>query len=465
MSTQAILPAASAEILQVRIEPMAEIARCNEIIAVAKLHGMTAKAEGWISTGKSIKDVQVEILGDLRAHARPLLAPGSETIDAGSFHDEADKTPGSIRIVRMARCLAFAKLQGAPGNRDVAREHALKMGDRVVASAFQMALPQVASTLAGGGALIPENFIPDLIEYLRPAAVFRSLGPSGYPLINGNLTLPKLSLGGSASYIGESTQPGVPASSAAFAQVKGSAKKLAALIPISNDLIRYAGLSIDAGLRDDMVRALAQSEDTAFIRGIGSQYSPKGLLYQALAANKMNSGITQATLASNAAAGQTGATATMYAILADVAKLELALTNANVRMIRPGILMSKRVENFLKFRAIDAMGNPFFQAEMARGTFCGYPYRATTVIPNNLSVVGSAIDSEIYLADFVDVVIADAPTISIEVTMEASWVDGGGVTHNAFQEDTTLVRFIEEHDLLVRHPESVAVLQGVEYGS
>jgi hypothetical protein len=49
--------------------------------------------------------------------------------------------------------------------------------------------------------------------------------------------------------------------------------------------------------------------------------------------------------------------------------------------------------------------------------------------------------------------------------MEASWVDGGGVTHNAFQEDTTLVRFIEEHDLLVRHPESVAVLQGVEYGS
>jgi HK97 family phage major capsid protein len=280
--------------------------------------------------------------------------------------------------------------------------------------------------------------------------------PKRYPLVNGNLTLPKLTSGGTASYVGETSK--IPTSKAKSGSVKGSAKKLAAIIPISNDLIRHAGLGVDAAYREDMYGCFGQTEDVTFFRATGSQYTPKGLRYQALAANVVDSSILKAKIDT-----PDSTTSVLKAVLADLTGMLKRMADSNVRFLRLGWGMSRRTEFFLKFAVLDGLGRPYFKDEMDKGMLMGYPYRATTVIPNNLGTSGY--DSEIYLADFSDVIIADDPTIAIEVSNEASYVDAEGIEHSAFQEDVTLIRMIEEHDLMVRHEESIQVLTGVQYGA
>ena len=46
-----------------------------------------------------------------------------------------------------------------------------------------------------GGFIVPPNYVPELIELLRPRSVVRRMGPSEAPLVNGSLTLPKLTGG------------------------------------------------------------------------------------------------------------------------------------------------------------------------------------------------------------------------------------------------------------------------------
>ncbi len=55
-----------------------------------------------------------------------------------------------------------------------------------------------------------------------------------------------------------------------FGQVVASFKKLTALVPVSNDMQRFADPAIDAYVRDDLVQVLARREDLAFIRGDGT---------------------------------------------------------------------------------------------------------------------------------------------------------------------------------------------------
>lgn len=443
--------AATANTAAIQAAVQAEKDRCTQLTALANQHGMGAKLDGWLKGGISVEAAQTETLMLLRSTARSVGAFSGDGSGVQIVKDADDKVHGSVRVARMMRCLAFAK-----GDKRSAAQRAEVMGDKVVANAFLAAAPQNASTLTEGGAFVPENFVPDLIEFLRPLAVFRSLNPAAYPLVNGNLSLPKLTGGGIATYVGE-VQP-IPVSKAKTGNVKGSAKKLAAIIPMGNDLVRFSGLSADAAFRDDMVLAVGQGEDSALIRAEGSLYTPKGLRYQALPANIVASLITKA-LIDNPASN----ISVLIAVVNDLSNMLKRMANANVRFLRPGWIISRRTEFFLKYQVRDGLGNLVFKEEMDRGMLLGYPYKATTVIPNNLG--GGGIDSEIYVADFADVVLADAPTIAIEVSNEATYVDADGVQHNAFQEDVTLIRFIEEHDLLVRHEESIQVLTAVQYGA
>jgi HK97 family phage major capsid protein len=447
MSTVATPAAAAATVPDPRAAALAESDRCNKLVALAKTHNVTDKLNAWINDGTSVEAAQNAILADLRKSATSIQATTGVTVSK----DADDKVPGSVHIVRMARLMA-----GAKGNKQLAAQRAQAMGDGAVAAAFLAAVPQNASNLTEGGAFVPENWVPDMIEFLRPLAVFRALNPTGYPLVNGNLTLPKLTSGGTASYVGEKGP--IPVSEAKSGTVKGSAKKLAAIIPISNDLIRYAGLSVDEKYRQDMFSCVGQTEDATFFRAAGTVYTPKGLRYQALPAGVVASSILKAKIDV-----PDSTTSVLKAVLTDLSGMLLRMANSNVRFLRPGWGISRRTEFFLKYQVLDGLGRPYFKDEMDRGMLMGYPYKATSVIPNNLGA--STYDSEIYLADFADVIIADVPNIAIEVSNEAAYVDADGATHNAFQEDSTLIRLIEEHDLMVRHEESVQVLTTVQYGA
>jgi HK97 family phage major capsid protein len=298
-----------------------------------------------------------------------------------------------------------------------------------------------ASTFTEGGVLVPEEVAADIIPLLRPASAIYSLNPVIQPMASGVFSMPKLTGGAAADYVGENKN--APLTNTAWGSVRLTAKKLAALVPMSNDWSRRAVSSGDSVVRDDLVAAVSQRGDLAFIRGTGSQYSPEGLRTRAQAAN---------IIAANG-------TVNLANVTSDLGKLVLALANANVRMLRPGWLMSPRTWVYLS-TVRDANGNFAFREEIAAGRLWGWPFKVTTQIPINLG--GGTNESELYLADFADVVIGETETLEITTSSEAAYHDGSNVVA-AFSMDQTVIRAIVEHDIGLRQDACVAVLTGVTW--
>lgn len=393
---------------------------------------LIAEAEGMQKTIE-----RAEAVTRLKADAVKLVSIGASGATVGDLKSQirvqpqvADPRTKGSSLVHMVKAYAAAK-----GNlRDAADYCEKVLGDEMVAKAL------AAGVGSAGGFLVPEEYVAEIIEFLRPASVVMSMGPMTVPMPGGNLILPKLAGGSSASYIGENTN--LPTTAPQFGQLRLTARKLAALVPISNDLLRFATPSADAVVRDDLVRAIAQRQDLAFIRDLGVSNAPRGLRYWAPAAN-----VTAAN-----------GTINLQNVTDDLGTLVLFLKNNNVRMINPGWLMSHRSEEYL-MNVRDSLGNFAFRPEMLTGKLRTWPYKATTQIPNNL---GGGSDSEVYLADFADVVIGDVGTLRLDASTEAAYYDGSQV-QAAFSLDQTVIRAIAEHDLGMRHDFSVGVLTGVEW--
>ncbi len=111
---------------------------------------------------------------------------------------------------------------------------------------------------------------------------------------------------------------------------------------------------------------------------------------------------------------------------------------------------------------VESNGNFAFRAELLRGELWGHPYATTTQIPNNLG--GGSDESEVYLADFADVVIGEEENFRVSVFDQAMYWDGSEWVSCA-QNDEVVLRVIAEHDLGLRHDESVAILTGVKWGA
>lgn len=296
-----------------------------------------------------------------------------------------------------------------------------------------------SDVFGSGGALVPTEVSAEVIELLRPASAVRMLNPVMVPMDSGKLQIPKITGGATASYTAEAANGTV--TSPTTGDLNLSAKKLVALVVLSNDLIRRASVQTDMLFRDDMVASIAQVSDYAFIRGAGDVGKPKGLRYWA------PSGSVTAT-----------AGTTLANVTSDLSALVLALRTNNVRMLRPGWLMAPRSAEYVAWLR-DGNGNLAFP-EMAQGRLRSYPVGISNQIPTNLSTN----QSELYFADFADVVIGETTQIILDASPEAAYYDGSAV-QAAFSRDQTVLRAIVEHDLGMRHDASVAVKTGITYGA
>ena len=355
------------------------------------------------------------------------MIEGSDTRKAAAEHR-------SLVAARMLRALAAAR-GDVPRAIDHARRHWGE--DDLAFRALQTAEDQ------SGGALVYDALAEAVIEFLRPRSVVRSLNPTVIQTGTGGMLLPKLAGGAAAEYIGEGDN--APKTEATFGRIRAVFKKLAALVPISNDLLRNAQSSVDTLVRDDTTAAMGQRSDLAFIRGLGTEHSPKGLRHWVPAANVIN-------------ADNTGALAD---VTSDLDKLALALEESNVRMLRPAWLFAPRTKRFL-MSLRDGNGNFAFRAEMLNGTLLGWPFGSTTQIPRNLG--GGGNESEVYLVDMADAVIVEALAMMVDASKEAAYHDGSTV-QAAFSRDETVLRAIQEHDFVMRHAESIAVLPDVTWGA
>ena len=338
-------------------------------------------------------------------------------------------------------------LAAAQGDRQAAAKLAMDRGygEHIAASLNTL-------TSGAGGVLVPTNLSREVIELLRPKSVVRRLGARGLPLNNGNLTIPRLKGGAVVGYIGSDSD--VPVTQQEFDDLKLSSKKLAALVPISNDLLANSTSSpnVDAIVVGDLTSALGTREDKAFIRDDGQSNNPKGLRYWAPVGNVFSAGQAAPTIAQADA---------------DLNKALFKLEGANANMTQVGWIMNPRTFRYLSSLR-DGNGNKAYP-ELDQGMLKGYPVGSTTQIPTNLTVgTGSGAPtngSEIYLADFGDCFIGEDESLMIDYSKEATYKDGSGNVISAFQRDQTLIRVIAKHDFGPRHVESIVVIKDVQWGS
>lgn len=301
-----------------------------------------------------------------------------------------------------------------------------------------------ASTATAGGVLVQEEVSSDFIDLLTPRAVVRSFGTVVMPMTSGGMTVPKLTSASTAYYIGENKD--AVKSQPSFGMKKLNARKLAVLVPISNDLLRRGGPRVAQIVRNDALRSAALKEDVSFLRGVGTEYTPKGLRWQAAAANII------------AATG--GSSPTLESVTGDMGNLILQLEEANVAFSNPGWVLSPRTAMYL-MTLRDSLGRFAFRDEMMTGKLWGWPFKKTTQIPRNLGTGGD--ESEIYLVDFDDVIIGDTLRLEVAVSTEASYKDENNDLVSAFSLDQTVMRVLLEHDIVLRHDESVGVLTSVPW--
>ena len=230
--------------------------------------------------------------------------------------------------------------------------NARAMAHEVYGESHPVTKALVASVGASGGFFVPPDYIPDYIEILRAKARVRAAGPRTLPMPRGTLRLPAQTAAATASYGGEdrkisASQPGTGALVASF-------KKLAGLVPISNDLMRFADPAIDAFVRDDLVKVMALREDLAFLTGDGTQDTPRGYLSFANAyalASGGSAGAWSSSANSTAASGgnfiTSSETYTETTVVAELGAAANALDTANVPDDKRAWFMHPRSRNYL----------------------------------------------------------------------------------------------------------------------
>lgn len=335
----------------------------------------------------------------------------------------------------------------------------------------------VSSSGASGGFIVPPDYMNEIIELLRPLAVVRGANPRVIPMPRGTMTLPGQASAASASYGNEGSK--IASSQQSLNQIVASYKKLTALVPVSNDMMRFADPAVDAFVRDDLVKVLALREDQAFLLGDGTASAPMGFLGFANRWVGSNSGTVGNWLTTGASteavngtdpANSTGGnfiTSTYAYTLATVAA-ELGgavnrLDTANVSESRRVWFMHPRSFNYL-FNVQNSLGIYVYREELSRGTLLTYPVRKTTQIGTNYyDASGHTNTSFVFLTEMDEAMILDSMSLELAVSREGTYIDATGATVSAFQYDQTLIRAIAEHDFQMRHDQAVAVIQAVAW--
>lgn len=385
--------------------------------------------------------------------------------------DEDAKAMG-LTTSKGLRAIACVKLFDA-GGKTVAGARALSVeqhGERhPITRAFEPRRDNtralVTSVGASGGFIVPPDYASEIIELLRPKAVVRAAGPRVIPMPRGTMTLPGQGSAASAGYGPEGGK--IKASQQGLNSIVASFKKLTALVPVSNDMMRYADPAADAFVRDDLVKVVALTEDYAFILGDGLQDSPRGYLSFANAF-AATAGIFLSNANSTAAVGGNFITSTQAYTLATVAA-ELGgavqkLDGANVADDKRVWFMNPRSYNFL-YNVMNALGVYVYRDELDGGKLLGYPVKKTNQIGTGYHNADSSQTdcSFVFLTEMTEDMILDSMSLELAVSREGTYVDGGGNTVSAFQQDQTLIRAITEHDHQMRHDAAVAVIQFVRW--
>ena len=140
-------------------------------------------------------------------------------------------------------------------------------------------------TAAAGGYLVPEEYERQIIADIADQNVIRSIAHIIRTNGDHNITVPLNHT--AAQWLGEGESYSL--STPTFNRIVLKAKKLGVIVPITEELLQDSFLNAEGYIKDDIVRAFADAEETAFCTGDGTN-GPFGIFTE----NGGNVGVTTA---------------------------------------------------------------------------------------------------------------------------------------------------------------------------
>ena len=344
------------------------------------------------------------------------------------------ETPVSIVNQMIA---SAASAMGAKGAHNVAQVS----NDEILAQAkkdfpYSKALHRVleskkqlnAGTPSEGGFTVPLAFSGEYIDALTAKTLIDKLNIRKVPLIHGNLSIPRMDATSAVSWVGEISSAGK--TQPTFGEVNMRAKKLKAITAISNTLLHESGVNLEGWIAEDLMRKTQIALDDAMLNGTGTQYQPLGL-------------------ANNSAIQTTGSSGTALALTTPNDMVAL-LEQANVKLENVHWLLNPIGESWLRNKAFSS--GPFaWSDEMARtGKLRGFDFHSSSTVKYDATGTPYA---DFWLGDFAEMMFGVSRDITIEISREGSFTDGGNII-NAFDQDLTLIRLITECDFACRQPKA-----------
>lgn len=384
------------------------------------------------------------------ARARAALPAAAPAVEANAPPAQsAVKLTASEKIGLMVAGMAKAHIEGEGKGPKATFKAMEEAGFGLVAKEFADAQKQRALNSgagAAGGVLVPENMANEIVDVLRPMTTFIQGGPRMVPMIGGNYKLPAAASSATAGWRGEGLA--ISKSQPTFKEINMSSKFVDALVPITNQLIRFSLPDVRSWVEMDMSNVLSVEIDRAAYLGAGTAHTPLGI-------TKI-SGIT-----SNAATA-TGVAPTVALIEADASIAELGMMNANLPMLGAKWVMSPRTFIFLQ-NMRDGNGNRYYpELQNASPVWRNKPVLVTTQNPVNLG--GTTDETEIWLVAFGHVLFGQGLGITFNVSTEATVVTNG-TSVSAFQNDLTYIKASAEADFDMRYLEAVSKITGVRWGA
>lgn len=245
--------------------------------------------------------------------------------------------------------------------------------------------------------VVAQNLPGEFIEYLRPMTIIGRI--NGFRRVPFNIKVPRQTAGATVNWVGETKVK--PLSALAFDQVSLDFTKVAGIIPLSEELVRFSSPSAEAVVRQDLAAAIVQLIDRDFV-------DPTKTLQATVSPASITNGVTPVVATGiNSAAFR----ADIQALMAKFFDNNVGLANAVWIMTQTQALAIGMMLNSLGAQLYPTIGP-------TGGTLFGIPVVASEGIPD---VGGSpANGSYIILANAGEIMLADDGEVTIDVSREAS---------------------------------------------
>ena len=260
-----------------------EQVRTSSIYAVCRQHGADDLTQGFIKDGKSVSEVNGEILDLIskrsEASNTPIRSTDMSSNEVGLEAKEV-KRFSFLRALHALSNPADRQAQDAASfEREVSEEASKRYGkpaNGILVPNEVLKRDLTVGTATAGGNLVADDLLAgSFIDILRNRMAIMQAGTTVLSGLTGNISIPRQTAASTSYWVGEGSAP--TESQQAFDQVNMTPKTLGGFVDFSRRTLLQASIDVEQFVRGDLAKVLALELDRAGIYGTGSSNQPTGL--------------------------------------------------------------------------------------------------------------------------------------------------------------------------------------------